>query len=85
MLILIVFSPDPTRLFLTFDANVRLKDKFHGNTALHWACTSGNHVAVKLLLDAGSSLDIKNDKVPVIVGFLTLVKLKPQQPGSFKS
>lgn len=56
-------SPDPTRLFLTFDANVNLKDKFHGNTALHWACSSGNHVAVKLLIDAGSSLEVKNDKV----------------------
>ena len=60
---------------MTFDANIRLKDKFHGNTALHWACSSGNHVAVKLLLNAGSGLDIKNDKVTTAAAVLPLVPI----------
>ncbi|CAH1786469.1 unnamed protein product [Owenia fusiformis] len=57
-----VFNPDPTRLLLTFNATVNLGDKFHKNTALHWAALSGNHVVVSLLIQEGASLVSKNDK-----------------------
>ena len=55
--------PDPVRLLLTFKAGLSKTDKFHGNTALHWASLSGNHVAARLLLEAGANTEIKNDKV----------------------
>ena len=55
--------PDPVRLLLTFKASLSKTDKFHGNTALHWASLSGNHVAARLLLEAGANTEIKNDKV----------------------
>ncbi|XP_076450296.1 palmitoyltransferase ZDHHC17-like [Babylonia areolata] len=57
-----VFGYDPVRLLLTFGASVNKADKFHGNTALHWACQTGNHVCVKMLLDAGADLNILNSK-----------------------
>ena len=38
-------------------------DKFHKNTALHWAALSGNHIVVKMLIEAGADLNAKNDKV----------------------
>jgi palmitoyltransferase len=55
-----VFGPDPARLLLTFDARVNLKDSVHGNSALHWAASSGNHAVVKLLMDHGADLDMSN-------------------------
>ncbi|KAL8558722.1 hypothetical protein ACOMHN_036389 [Nucella lapillus] len=57
-----VFGYDPVRLLLTFGASVNKADKFHGNTALHWACQTGNHVCVKMLLEAGANLDLVNSK-----------------------
>ena len=56
-------SPDPTRLLLTFNASTSMVDKFHRNTALHWACMSGNHIAVRLLVEVGANVDVPNDKV----------------------
>ncbi|KAL6070444.1 hypothetical protein STEG23_032320, partial [Scotinomys teguina] len=38
-------------------------DKTHQNTPLHWAVAAGNVSAVDKLLEAGSSLDIRNAKV----------------------
>lgn len=38
-------------------------DKIHQNTPLHWAVAAGNVNAVDKLLEAGSSLDIRNVKV----------------------
>ncbi len=62
-----VFGPDPTRLLLTFHARINLTDKFHGNTALHWAAVSGNHVAVKLLMDQEVNLEAKNLKEETVL------------------
>ncbi|KAK7479774.1 hypothetical protein BaRGS_00028954, partial [Batillaria attramentaria] len=55
-----VFGYDPTRLLLTFGAAVNKQDKFHGNSALHWACQTGNHTTVKMLLEAGADLNLHN-------------------------
>lgn len=55
--------PDPARLLITFDARVNLVDRVHGNSALHWAATSGNHVVVKLLMDKGADLEMTNSRV----------------------
>jgi len=55
--------PDPSRLILTFGANVNARDRVNGNTALHWACTSANHAVTKLLLDAGTDLTLLNAHV----------------------
>lgn len=55
-----VFGFDPTRLLMTFGATINKQDKFHGNSALHWACQTGNHTAVKMLLEAGADLNLKN-------------------------
>ncbi len=58
-----IFSADPVRLLLTFEAGLGKVDKFHKNTALHWACVSGNHISARLLLDAGANTEAKNDRV----------------------
>ncbi|XP_059142261.1 palmitoyltransferase ZDHHC17-like [Physella acuta] len=57
-----VFGYDPTRLLLTFGASLSKVDKVNGNTALHWACVSGNHVVIKLLLSKGADIDALNLK-----------------------
>ncbi|XP_060566035.1 palmitoyltransferase ZDHHC17-like [Ruditapes philippinarum] len=57
-----VFGHDPARLLLTFGAAVNKSDKFQQNTPLHWACTTGNNVVAKLLLDKGAELDALNAK-----------------------
>ncbi|XP_013403183.1 palmitoyltransferase ZDHHC17 isoform X2 [Lingula anatina] len=57
-----VIGPDPTRLLLKFDASVNKTDKFHHNTALHWAVMIGNNVAVNHLVEAGINLDAVNAK-----------------------
>ncbi|OBS81947.1 hypothetical protein A6R68_24063, partial [Neotoma lepida] len=41
---------------------IRAVDKTHENTPLHWAVAAGNVSAVDKLLEAGSSLDIRNAK-----------------------
>ena len=61
--------PDPTRLALLFGASVNARDHINGNTALHWACTAGNHVVIKHLLDAGSDITAHNAKVRVDWGW----------------
>jgi len=48
---------------LTFGANVNARDRVNGNTALHWACMSGNHAVTKQLLDAGTDLSLLNAQV----------------------
>lgn len=54
---------DPTRLLLTFNVSVNLGDKYHKNTALHWAVLAGNTTVISLLLEAGANVDAQNIKV----------------------
>ena len=54
---------DPTRLLLTFNVSVNLGDKYHKNTALHWAVLAGNTTVISLLLEANSNVDAQNIKV----------------------
>ena len=61
----VLCSPDPTRLILTFGASVNARDRVNGNTALHWACTSGNHAVTKQLMDAGADISLLNARVSV--------------------
>ncbi|GAB5574055.1 palmitoyltransferase ZDHHC17 isoform X7 [Prionailurus iriomotensis] len=56
-------SVDPTRLLLTFNVSVNLGDKYHKNTALHWAVLAGNTTVISLLLEAGANVDAQNIKV----------------------
>jgi ankyrin repeat protein len=55
------FSPDPTRLLLTFGANTSLQEKLHQNTALHWAIQTKNSTALSLLTRRNACLDIPNN------------------------
>ncbi|XP_060695559.1 palmitoyltransferase ZDHHC17 isoform X2 [Hemiscyllium ocellatum] len=55
-------SVDPTRLLLTFNVSVSLGDKYHKNTALHWAVLAGNTTVISLLLEAGANVDAQNIK-----------------------
>lgn len=57
------FSVDPTRLLLTFNVSVNLGDKYHKNTALHWAVLAGNTTVISLLLEANANVDAQNIKV----------------------
>lgn len=54
---------DPTRLLLTFNVSVNLGDKYHKNTALHWAVLAGNTTVISLLLEANTNVDAQNIKV----------------------
>uniref|UniRef100_A0A8C4Q4D6 Palmitoyltransferase n=1 Tax=Eptatretus burgeri TaxID=7764 RepID=A0A8C4Q4D6_EPTBU len=56
------YGMDPTRLLLTFNATVNLGDKFHKNTALHWAVLAANTNVINLLLDVGANVDAQNVK-----------------------
>lgn len=57
---------DPTRLLLTFNVSVNLGDKYHKNTALHWAVLAGNTTVISLLLEAGGNVDAQNVKVSML-------------------
>ncbi|XP_014670773.1 PREDICTED: palmitoyltransferase ZDHHC17-like [Priapulus caudatus] len=57
-----VVNPDPTRLLLTFNADIHLRDRVHHNTALHWAQVSSNHSVIQNLLNTGANVDATNDK-----------------------
>ncbi|XP_005106609.1 palmitoyltransferase ZDHHC17 [Aplysia californica] len=57
-----VFGYDPSRLLLTFGATLNKADKLHGNTALHWACSVGNHIVIKMLLNKGADMYVVNHK-----------------------
>lgn len=73
-------SVDPTRLLLTFNVSVNLGDKYHKNTALHWAVLAGNTTVISLLLDANANVDAQNIKVvpsscgPVLPYYLSEVQ-----------
>lgn len=56
-------SVDPTRLLLTFNVSISLGDKYHKNTALHWAVLAANTTVISLLLEAGANVDAQNIKV----------------------
>ncbi|EQB79114.1 palmitoyltransferase ZDHHC13 [Camelus ferus] len=57
-----VLGPEPTGFLLKFNPSLNVVDKIHQNTPLHWAVAAGNVNAVDKLLEAGSSLDIRNVK-----------------------
>uniref|UniRef100_A0A7N4NMC3 Palmitoyltransferase n=1 Tax=Sarcophilus harrisii TaxID=9305 RepID=A0A7N4NMC3_SARHA len=57
-----VLGPEPTGFLLKFNPSINVVDKVHQNTPLHWAIAAGNVSAVDKLLQAGSSLDIRNIK-----------------------
>ncbi|XP_027622643.1 palmitoyltransferase ZDHHC13 isoform X2 [Tupaia chinensis] len=57
-----VIGPEPTGFLLKFNPSLNVVDKIHQNTPLHWAVVAGNVNAVDKLLEAGSSLDIRNGK-----------------------
>ncbi|XP_062973435.1 palmitoyltransferase ZDHHC13 isoform X2 [Elgaria multicarinata webbii] len=57
-----VIGLEPTRFLLKFNPSIKAVDNIEKNTALHWAIIAGNVSAVDVLLEAGSSLDIKNVK-----------------------
>ncbi|XP_051707823.1 palmitoyltransferase ZDHHC13 isoform X2 [Oryctolagus cuniculus] len=57
-----VIGPEPTGFLLKFNPSLSVVDKIHQNTPLHWAVAAGNVNAVHKLLEAGSSLDIRNVK-----------------------
>lgn len=57
-----VIGPEPTGFLLKFNPSLSVVDKTHQNTPLHWAVAAGNVSAVDKLLEAGSSLDIRNAK-----------------------
>ncbi|XP_006754045.1 PREDICTED: palmitoyltransferase ZDHHC13 [Myotis davidii] len=57
-----VLGPEPTGFLLKFNPSLNVVDKIHQNTPLHWAVAAGNVTAVDKLLEAGSSLDIRNVK-----------------------
>lgn len=59
-------SVDPTRLLLTFNVSINLGDKYHKNTALHWAVLAGNTTVISLLLDANANVDAQNIKVVAV-------------------
>lgn len=42
---------------------MNLGDKYHKNTALHWAVLAGNTTVISLLLDANANVDSQNIKV----------------------
>ena len=48
---------------MTFGGSVNKSDKYQQNTCLHWAVTSGNNIAARLLIDGGADLDAINEKV----------------------
>lgn len=50
-------------MLLTFNVSVNLGDKYHKNTALHWAVLAGNTTVISLLLEAGGNVDAQNVKV----------------------
>ncbi|ELV12423.1 Palmitoyltransferase ZDHHC13, partial [Tupaia chinensis] len=58
-----VIGPEPTGFLLKFNPSLNVVDKIHQNTPLHWAVVAGNVNAVDKLLEAGSSLDIRNGKI----------------------
>lgn len=85
-LILLLFcSVDPTRLLLTFNVSVNLGDKYHKNTALHWAVLAGNTTVISLLLEAGANVDAQNIKVNHVCTFswLVLIHVKIRYSGSY--
>ncbi|XP_026520534.1 palmitoyltransferase ZDHHC13 [Notechis scutatus] len=57
-----VIGREPTQFLVKFNPSVNAVDNIEKNTALHWAVIAGNVNAIDVLLDAGSSLDIKNVK-----------------------
>ncbi|XP_069078012.1 palmitoyltransferase ZDHHC13 [Pleurodeles waltl] len=57
-----IIGPEPTGFLLKFHPSLNAVDKVHRNSALHWAVLSANVNAVDLLLEAGSSFEIQNNK-----------------------
>uniref|UniRef100_A0A8C5DZL5 Palmitoyltransferase n=1 Tax=Gouania willdenowi TaxID=441366 RepID=A0A8C5DZL5_GOUWI len=72
-------SVDPTRLLLTFNVSVNLGDKYHKNTALHWAVLAGNTTVISLLLDANANVDAQNIKV-TLTEFINIKRTTSSAP-----
>lgn len=56
------FGVDTIRLLITMGASVNRRDKFHKNTALHWAVISSNHNGISVLTKASADATITNEK-----------------------
>lgn len=56
------FGIDTMRLLLTMGASLNCRDKFHKNTALHWAVISSNHNGLSALCKAAADTNITNEK-----------------------
>lgn len=56
-----IHSRDPAQLLLTFSARMNVQDS-KGNTPLHYCVAFNNVTVMKILLEKGASLDIKNNK-----------------------
>ncbi len=52
---------DPAQLLITFNARMNAQDN-KGNTPLHYCVAYNNVTVMKVLLEKGASLDIKNNK-----------------------
>ena len=58
-----VYSYDPCRLLLTFNASPNLVDATRAQSAAHWAAISGNDLALELLREAKADMSLKNSQV----------------------
>ena len=76
-----VFGYDPTRMLLTFGASVNKRENQFGNTALHYACLTGNTCAIKLLINANAEIDVSNKKNQTPMDLAAAAKL----PGVVKN
>lgn len=56
-----IHSRDPAQLLITFNARMNVQDT-KGNTPLHYCVAFNNATVMKILLDKGASLDVKNNK-----------------------
>ncbi len=56
-----IHSRDPAQLLITFNARMNAQDN-KGNTPLHYCVAYNNATVMKILLDKGASLDVKNNK-----------------------
>ena len=58
----LLYRTDPSRLLLSLGSSVVVLDN-NRNSVLHWAVEARNAVAISMLLDKNSPLDVANDKV----------------------
>lgn len=61
-------SRDPAQLLITFNARLNAQD-IRGNTPLHYCIQFNNLVVMRILLDKGASLEVKNNNVNIKIRF----------------